>query len=201
MFSDQIYSQGKKGFYTCTYPFLCQSHARSSRLWLNDIINATGQEINFLTLSAGYKQMIDKSTHVVNNPMSRIYLLYFTNQNMNSNYWVDVSIFDKYHHNIIFRKINISVPLRPVYVCEVWDYSHENVDNIKKAISNFNLSKAHKNLSVDEGIEHLNESLLNIFRNYVPNKKIKYQPPRIFDNIKSNLKQRSKLRKVVTKTV
>lgn len=63
------------------------------------------------------------------------------------------------------------------------------------------MSKAYKNLSVDEGIEHLNESLLNIFRNYVPNKKIKYQPPGINDNIKSNLKQRSKLRKVVTKTV
>ena len=42
----------------------------------------------------------------------------------------------------------------------------------------------------------LNETLLNIFRNYIPNKKIKCdyrQPPRMNDNIKRKLKQRTKL--------
>ena len=52
--------------------------------------------------------------------------------------------------------------------------------NIKYAISNFNWSKAFENLSVDGKVKHLNETLLNIFRNYIPNKKIKCdyrQPP------------------------
>ena len=31
-----------------------------------------------------------------------------------------------------------------------------------------------KNLSVDDKVELLNETLLNIFQNYIPNKKIKY---------------------------
>ena len=42
----------------------------------------------------------------------------------------------------------------------------------------------------------LNETLLNIFRNYIPNKKIKCdyrQPPCMNDNIKRKLKQRTKL--------
>ena len=48
----------------------------------------------------------------------------------------------------------------------------------------------------------LNETLLNIFRNYIPNKKIKCdyrQPPCMNDNIKRKLKQRTKLIKYFCK--
>ena len=117
--------------------------------------------------------------------MSCIELLFCTKQNTISNYGVDVSIFDNCHHNIIFGKVNIPVPLPPVYIREVWNYIQANVENIKYAMSNFNWSKAFKNLSVDGKIRPLNETLLNIFRNYIPNKKIKCdyrQPPWINDN-------------------
>ena len=80
-----------------------------------------------------------------------------------SNYGVDVSIFDKCHYNIIFGKVNIRVPLPPIYIHEVWNYSKENVENIKYAISNFNWSKVFENLSVNGKVKHLNETLLNIF--------------------------------------
>ena len=49
---------------------------------------------------------------------------------------------------------------------------------------------------------NLNETLLNIFRNYNPNKKIKCdyrQPPWINDSIKSSSRQRSKLTKIFYK--
>ena len=47
------------------------------------------------------------------------------------------------------------------------------MENIKYVISNFNWSKAFENLSIDGKVKHLNETLLNIFQNYIPNKKIK----------------------------
>ena len=71
------------------------------RWWQNDITNSAGQEIDSLTLSAGYKQIIDKPTHIVNNSGG------------------DVSIFDECHHNIIFDKVNISVPLPLIYIYKV----------------------------------------------------------------------------------
>ena len=98
--------------------------------------------------------------------------LFCTNQNIISNYGVDVSIFDKCYHNIIFSKSNIRVPLPLVYISEVWNYCQGNVENIKNAISNFNWCKAFKTLSVDGKIAQLNETLLNIFRNCIPNKKL-----------------------------
>ena len=82
------------------------------------------------------------------------------------------------------------VPLPLTYVQQVWDYEKENIENIKKAISSFDWNKAFENLSVDEKVDFLNKTLLNIFRNYIPNKKIKYdyrQPPSMAamtDNIK-----------------
>ena len=128
--------------------------------------------------------------------MSCIDLIFCTNTNVISKHGVDVSIFEKCNHNIIFGKIDIRVPLPPAYVREVWDYSKANAENIKKAISSFNWNKAFENLSIDAKVELLNETLLNIFRNYIPNKKIKCdyrQPPWMNDNIKRKLKQRTKL--------
>ena len=43
--------------------------------------------------------------------------------------------------------------------------------NLKKLISNFNSNKAFGNLFIDGKVELLNETLLNIFGNYIPNPK------------------------------
>ena len=47
-------------------------NARISNWWKNDITNSVGQELDSLTSSAGYSQIIDKATHIVNNSMSCI---------------------------------------------------------------------------------------------------------------------------------
>ena len=62
--------------------------------------------------------------------MSCIELIFCTNKNIISNHGVDVTIFEKCHHNIIYGKINIWALLLPAYIREICDYS--------KAISNFN---------------------------------------------------------------
>ena len=67
-------------------------------------------------------------------------------------------MFQKCHQNIIHGKIDIRVPLQTVYVCEVWDYNKANVENIKKAVSNFNWNRAFEDLSVDEKVELLNDT-------------------------------------------
>ena len=176
-------------------------NSRCSRWWKNDITNLQGERLELLTLSAGYNQIIDKSTHVINTSMSCINLIFCTNQCVLSNLGVDVSIFHKCHHNIIHGKINIRVP---TYVQEVWDYEKPNIEHIKKAISNFDWNKAFENLSVAEKVDFLNKTLLNIFKNYIPNKKIKCdyrQAPWMTDIVKKILKERCKLTKFFTKMV
>lgn len=101
--------------------------------------------------------------------MSCIDLSFCSNQNTISNYRVDVSIFVKCHHNIIFGTINIRVSPHPGYVNDVWNYSQANVEKIKDVISNFNWSKVLANLCVEGQVRHFNKTLLNVFRNYIPN--------------------------------
>ena len=147
------------------------------------ITNTPGQKIDSLRSSAGYTQIIDKPNHVVNNSVSCIDLIFYTNKNINSNHGINVTIFEKCHRNIIYGKNNIRVLLPPVYIRKVWDYSKTNIEDINKVISNFNWTRAFENISVDEKVELFNEALLNIYRNYIPNKKIKCdycQPQKYF---------------------
>ena len=67
-------------------------NAQCSRWWRNDITTFTGKEIDFLTSSAGYTQIIDKPIHVINKSKSYIDLIFRTNQNVISKYCVDAII-------------------------------------------------------------------------------------------------------------
>ena len=134
-------------------------NARCSRWSRNDFTNFARKEIDFLTSSAGYTQIIDKPTHVINKSKPCIDLTFCTNQNVISKYGVDASLFDKCNDSVIYGKINIRVPLSPVFICEVWNYSKAGVQNIQKAILDFNWRKAYESLSVDSKIDLLNETL------------------------------------------
>ena len=65
-------------------------NARNSSWWKNDITNSAGLELESLTSSAGYTQIIDKPAHVVNSSMSCIDLIFCTNLNVISKHGVDV---------------------------------------------------------------------------------------------------------------
>ena len=110
-------------------------NARCSKWCNKDITNSVGREIDTLTSSAGYKQIINKPTHIVNNSSSCIDLIFCNNLNLLSNNGVDLLLFEKCHH-IIFGKINIQIPLPPSYVCAVSDYSSPDTKNIQKAVWN-----------------------------------------------------------------
>ena len=145
-------------------------NAQCSRWWRNDLTNFVGKEIVFLTSSAAYTQIIDKPSHVINNSKLCINLIFCTNQNVISKYGVDASLFDKCHHSIIY------VLLPPVFIYKVWNYSKADIQNIQRAILGFNWRKAFESLSVNSKIDLLNEALLNILRNYIPNKVIFVNP-------------------------
>ena len=95
--------------------------------------------------------------------------------------------------------------LSPTYVRELWDYKKANIYLlIMKAISNFDWNKAFENLSVDEKIDFLNKTLLNVFRNYIPNKKVKCdyrQSPWMIGKIKKYLQVICKLTNFFNKSV
>ena len=82
------------GLPTCSV-LIGDFYARCSKWCINDITNANGSALDTLTSSAGYKQIINKPTHTVNNSISCIDLIFCNNLNIISKYGVDLSIFEK----------------------------------------------------------------------------------------------------------
>ena len=54
-------------------------HTHCTNWWKDNITNSAGREIASLTASAGYTKIIVKPTHVINNSMLCIYLIFCPN--------------------------------------------------------------------------------------------------------------------------
>ena len=69
-------------------------------------------------------------------------------------------------------KLIFGLPLPPVYIREVWDCSKANIENINNAISSFSWTRAFE-IFLWKKNKLFKETLLNIYRNCIPYKKIK----------------------------
>ena len=81
---------------------------------------------------------------------------------------------------------------------EVWCYDRAKVEQINQAISLFDWSSALTPLDVNEQVKLFNDTLLNIFRNFIPHKMIKCNgkdAPWITSEIKTCLRKKNRLYK------
>ena len=126
------------------------------------------------------------------------HLIFSSNTSLISDYGIEQSIHENCHHNIIFGKINFSIPLPPPYYREIWDFEHANIEGIQRTMSNFNWYNAFCNVNINEKVKIFNETILNIFRNFIPHKMKKFdykKPPWMTQTIISSLRKISRLQK------
>ena len=80
----------------------------------------------------------------------------------------------------------------------MWDYKKANTEAIQRATSVFKWNMAFQNKYIKEKIKKLNDTLLNVFTNFIVNKIYKFdykKPVRMNKEITLLLKKRSKLTK------
>ena len=154
-------------------------NTKSSRWWSLDKDNAEGRKINSLTSACGYSQLINKPTHVTKESSSCIDLIFATSPNLIRETEVELSIFEKCHHNLIYSIIDFKAPFPPPYLREVWDYKNANVNHIQSAASSIDCEFLFHGANVNQKVDILNECLKNIFHNFIPNRIIKcnYRDP------------------------
>ena len=58
----------------------------------------------------------------------------------------------------------------PAYEKRVWHYKYANTTQIKNALASFNWEQALSNSSINKEISVLNETIINVMSNYIPNK-------------------------------
>ena len=158
---------------------LGEFNAKCSKWCSSDKNNIAGLEIDNITIMAVYSQLINKPTLFINETSSFIDLIFSSNVSFIRNYGIEQSIYEKCHHNITYDTHDFNVPLPLPYYREIWDYKNADTESIQKAISNFDWSKAFRDKNVNESCKLLTDSLVNIFRNYIPHKtqKFDYKTP------------------------
>ena len=111
---------------------------------------------------------------------------------------IEMSLFEKCHHNIVYGKIDFKIPILTPYMREIWDYKNASTESIQRSVSSTDWDFLFWGKSINKKVDILNECLKNIFHNFVPNKVINCdykQPPWMSESIKSKLKERAKLTK------
>ena len=97
---------------------------------------------------------------------------------------------------IIFAQINLKVYYPPPYKRLVWDDRKANIAAINLAIKFFNRENAFNDKDIDSQVELFNETLMDIFSDFIPNKTKTFRdssPPWMNDDIKSKIKLNHKL--------
>ena len=108
-------------------------NAKSSKCCNSDKSIRASEELDNITKSAGYSQLINQPTHFVNKTSSCINLIFSSDLNITKNCGIEKTIHEKCHHDIIYGTWNLDVPLSPPYYREIWDYKHGNTENIQKS--------------------------------------------------------------------
>ena len=88
-----------------------------------------------LTTLAGYNQLIDQSTHVISNFSSYIDLIFASNPSVICNSGIELSLFGKCHHDLIFGELIFVITVSPTYKKRVWDYKKAIAECIRRSIS------------------------------------------------------------------
>ena len=90
---------------------------------------------------------------------------------------VHPSLHDQCHHQIIWGKVTIDNLSIPPFKRKIWSYNKADIDSIRKSIEKSRWRETlHEIGCPNMKVLELNEILLNIFSNFIPNKIIKIKP-------------------------
>ena len=137
-------------------------------------------------------------THVQANSSSCIDLIFTDQPNLSVNSGVHSSLHQNCHHQIVYSTFNLNIYYPPPYQRLVWDYKKVDSANIRKALDSVNWERLFDQKDINTQVMTLNETILNVFRNYVPKKYITIDdkdPLSMNETIKSKIETKNKLYK------
>ena len=173
-------------------------NARYPAWWTKDVHTTEGSKLFSLTSANGFSQLINEPTHSQTNRSSCIDLIFTNQPNLSVNSGVHSSLHPNCYHQIVYSTFNLNIYYPPPYQRLVWDYKKADEKSIRKALDLVNWKRLFDYKNIDSQVMTLNETILNVFRNYVPNKYITIDdkdPVWMTETIKLKIKTRDKLYK------
>ena len=146
-----------------------------------------------LTSANEVSQSINEPTHLQTSNSSCIDLIFTDQPNLSENSGVHASLHPNCHHQIVHSSFNLNISNPPPYQRLVWDYKKADSKNIRKALDSVNWERLLNQKAINAQVTAFNETILNVFRNYVPNKYITIDdkdPIWMSENIKAKIKEK-----------
>ena len=178
-------------------------NCRSTQWWENDIENNEGKLFEPITADIGLYQLISEPTHIIGDSKSCIDLIFTDQPNLFIESGVHTSFHEQCHHQIIYGKLSVSNISLPPYTRRIWHYDKADLVAIMKSIEMFSWREHLDKISCpNEQVKLLNEVLLNIYSNFIPNqvKTVKpRQAPWITQAVKNFLRKKNHAYKTFVK--
>ena len=152
-------------------------NCRSPQWWENDTENEEGKIFEPLTSDLGLHQMISEPTHFMGQSRSCIDLIFTDQPNLCLETGVHPTLHEQCHHQIVYGKLAVNNLAPPTYTRRIWFYDRANVIAVRRSIEMFHWRETLDEVSCpNQQVSMLNEVLLNIFSNFIPNKFMTVRP-------------------------
>ena len=126
----------------------------------------------YVTSTRGLEQLIHEPTHILSNSSSCNELIFANQPDLVAHSDTNPSLHPNCHHQIIHCKINFQVQYPPPSQRHFWNYAKSNKNAILSALQNVDWHRLFANKTVHQHENLLNDVILNVFTNFVPNKVI-----------------------------
>ena len=147
-------------------------NARSNKWWVGDNQISEGSQIDSLTTSYGFKQLMSEPTYILKNSSSCIGLISTDRPSLVIDSSTHPSLRPNFHHKIIHCKIDLKIIYPRSYMRLIWDFKRANISSIRKAIKMIDWRCMFLNKNVPKQVSIFDKALMNIFTNYIPNRYI-----------------------------
>ena len=147
-------------------------NARSSSWWSDGTNTLEGTNLYSRTSSNNFSQLINEPTHIQRNSSSCIDLIFIDRPNLAVNSGVHASLHPNCHYQGVHTSFNLNISYPPPYQRLIWDYKKADSVKIRKSLALINWERLFNNKNINEQVSILNETILDAFSNYVPNKYI-----------------------------
>ena len=149
----------------------------------------------FIEYTEWFHQIISEPTHVQRSSSSCIDLIFTVQTSLVTSNGVHASLHSSCHHQIIHCAFNFNILYPSPYQRLLQNYKKDDVSKIQKTLKLVNWDRLLDNKNVDSEVLILNDFILNIFRNLVPNKNVTFDdkdPVWMNENIKLKIKAKNK---------
>ena len=151
--------------------FTCDFNGHSQLWWQDGDSNNDSEAIEDLTSLLGLRQLISEPTNIqTNNNKSCIDLIFTDQPNMITNSGVHPSLHPNCHHQIIFCHLRLKIYYPTPNERVMQSYKNANATLISRAIHEFYWENLFFVKNVHGKLNLFNNIVMNIFKNYIPNK-------------------------------